>query len=116
MDPCRDENAFELVENRVRAAHELRRVDAGARIHDACGQRRQMLGAHGQRASLDAMRGAPQRCAVGALERNLQCGNVGAHARLQLRQHFGNALWTAGELLDARTIDRIAARRGGRLG
>ena len=72
-----------------------------------------MLGAHGQRASLDAMRGAPQRCAVGAFERNLQCSNVGAHARLQLGQDFGNALRTAGELLDARTIDRIAARRAG---
>ena len=66
-----DENAFQLVEKRVRAAHQLRRVDAGGRIHDACGQRRQALGADGQRASLDAMRGAAQRCAVGALERDL---------------------------------------------
>ena len=41
--PRGDENALQLVEKRVRAAHELRRVDVGGRIHDACGQRRQAL-------------------------------------------------------------------------
>ena len=40
--------------------------------------RREALGADGQRASLDAMRGAAQRRAVGALERDLQRGDVGA--------------------------------------
>jgi len=43
----------------VRSGRELRRVDTGGHIHDAAGQRRQALGADGQRASLDAVRGAP---------------------------------------------------------
>ena len=43
MDSGGDEDAFQLLEERVRAAHELRRGGAGGHVHDAAGEHRQAL-------------------------------------------------------------------------
>ena len=112
LDPRGDENALQVVEQRARIAHELRRSDVRGSVHDTSGQRRQVVRADGQRASLDAMRGAAQRGA-GRRSRAQPAARRCRRARPTPARASTSAMPSraAGELLDARAVDRVRGRR-----